>query len=352
VGPTLTWTLWDEGALYSSWRAQNSRAASAQALARLQRREATLGVRLAYFQLQLAREQLAVLADSLALADAQYEDLAKRERAGASSRLDALEAHQSALQRRREYLDQQASLGAAWSELAALTGDARAYDPARPGDSRSSFPPAGLPEPTMLVEVDALSVSTGALADAARREVDPAHPRLAAYESLADAARLSARAAEKGAWPKIQFTGSVAYLYPNGPVLESVWQKSAGLTASIPLFEFGRSRRDADDYRGQAASAEGRKADARDGLERDRAKSLERLAALQTQSPILDRSVAETDEIARLTYSAYKAGRSTFLEVQSANLGALEAKTARARADAQGLIQLATLASLVPENQP
>lgn len=352
VGPALNWTLWDEGAIFQQWKAQKARAASSDAFARAEKREAVLGARLAYFQLQLAREQLALLADSLALADAEYEDIAKRERAGASSRLDSLQAHQAALQRRRDYLDQQAALGAAFSELVSLTGDARSFDPGRPGDARRPAPPAQIPEPTVLVAVDALSVSTQSLATAARRDVDPNHPRLTSYENLADAARLSASAAQKGAWPKIQFTGSIAYLYPNGPVLESVWQKSAGLSASIPLFEFGRSRRDAEDYRAQAAAAESRKEDVRDGLERERAQALERLAALQTQGPILDRSVAETDEIARLTYSAYKAGRSTFLEVQSANLGALEAKTSKARADAQALIQLATLASLVPENLP
>lgn len=349
IGPTFSWTLWDEGALYRQWRAQKARAASSGALAELERREVALGARLAYFQLQLAREQLRLLADSLALADAEYDDIARRERAGASSRLDALQAHQEALVRRREYLDAQADLGASWSELVVLTADGEGLDPSRAGDARAPGAPAGLPAATLLVDVDELAVSTASLAAAAEVPLDPAHPRLAAYAALADAARLSARAAAAGSRPTVSATARWSYDYPFLPALRSVWQKTAGVSASVPLFEWGRSRRGADDWRAQAAAAESRGAQARGELSRDRAKALERLAALATQSPILDRSIAETEEIERLTYSSYKAGRATFLEVQSANVRALEAKTARARADAAALIQLAALASLAPE---
>ena len=47
-----------------------------------------------------------------------------------------------------------------------------------------------------------------------------------------------------------------------------------------------------------------------------------------------------------MTYESYQAGRSTFLEVQSANLRVLEINVASARNDAQLLIQLAILDSL------
>ncbi|HVE13666.1 MAG TPA: TolC family protein, partial [Elusimicrobiota bacterium] len=350
IGPTLNWTLWDEGALYRQWAAQKRRALSQDALARLARRQAALGARLAYFQVQLARERLALLDDSVSLADTQHADIAKRRRAGSASRLDDLFAHQEALRRRRDYLDAQSALGAAVSELLALTGGAEGLDAARAADARKPRAPADLPQPTLLVEVDALSVSTAALAAAAASPLDPAHPRLAAYEAMADAARLSARAAEAAGRPKLQLTARASYDYPNIPLLESVWQKTAGLSLSAPLLEFGRSKSEAGALRAQAAAAESRRAQAQDELVRDRAKSLERLASLETQAPILERSLAEADEVARLTYSAYQAGHSSLLEVQSANVRAVEARTERARADAEALIELAVLASLAPES--
>ncbi|TBR21271.1 hypothetical protein EPO15_10755, partial [bacterium] len=56
LGPSLTWTLWDQGALRRTWRAQTARAASARELSRLAEAQAVLGARLAYARAQLARE--------------------------------------------------------------------------------------------------------------------------------------------------------------------------------------------------------------------------------------------------------------------------------------------------------
>jgi outer membrane protein TolC len=57
----------------------------------------------------------------------------------------------------------------------------------------------------------------------------------------------------------------------------------------------------------------------------------------------------EADEVARLSYQAYKAGRGTFTEVQAANLRALEARTSLARLKAQMLGELALIDSLSAE---
>jgi outer membrane protein TolC len=56
--------------------------------------------------------------------------------------------------------------------------------------------------------------------------------------------------------------------------------------------------------------------------------------------------VDDADEAARLAYEVYKAGGGTWLDVESANLKQLQAKTLAASANAEILLRLAVLDSL------
>ena len=347
IGPTLSWTLWDQGALYDAWRAQKARAASASDLHRLAERQAVLGARLAYAQAQLAREQSLALADALALADVQDRDIKSRFAAGSASRIDTLSSRQDALQRRRQFLQSQADLGAALRELFQLTGLGAGLDLSRPLDARvSTAAAAGLAAPTLLVTLDDLRVVPPALAAAETAPLDPAHPAIAAQADLADAARRAAAGLQASRGPTVKLTARASYDYPNGPVLESVTQKTVGLTASLPLFEGRLTARAVDEQKRLGAAAEARRDLAAEELARDWDKARVALASLREQLDVDDRSAADAAELATLVYRAFKAGSANYLEVQSANLRSLEAKVQAARTRAQILIQLAALASL------
>ena len=347
IGPTVTWTLWDEGGLSKTWRAQRSRAKSQEEAERLTDSQATLGARLAYIQVQLAREQVRQLADSAGLADAEYRDIERRLQAGAASRIDLLSAHQDALSRRKEFLQAQSELGGSLRELLRLTGRTWPLDLTRPIDERvSTSTPSGLPEPTLRVSLDDLNETAPALAAAERGTLDAAHPRVLIYQRQEEAARLSAAGAAAGNWPKIALSAGAAYQYPNGPALESVTQKTVGLTASVPLFDMRQTARLTDEQNRLAGAAGFQRDLAAEQLSRDWDQARVALASLRAQSGLDERSVAETEELSRLVYRSYQSGSSSYLEVQSANLRALQAKTSAARTRAQILIQLATLAQL------
>jgi len=57
-------------------------------------------------------------------------------------------------------------------------------------------------------------------------------------------------------------------------------------------------------------------------------------------------AVDDAQDASKLAYEAYKAGGGTWLEVESANLKALQAKTTAASANAGILMQLALMDSL------
>jgi outer membrane protein TolC len=351
IGPTVNWTLWDEGALRKTWRAQKAGAGSVEEQQRLIETEATEAARLAYVQVQLAREKVLLLADSVAVADAQYADIEKRLRAGAASKIDALSSHQEDLQRRKDFLSAQADLAGALRELLQLTGLGAGLDLTRPVDVRvSTALPAGLPEPTLRVAFDSLADVPAAFAPLETASGPAAdHPGVLIYARQADSARLGADAAAAGNWPVIQFQGALAYEYPNAFIPQFVTQKTVGLTASVPLFEDSRTTRQADRQKRLANAAERRRDLAAEQLSRDWDRARAQLAALRDQAALDAAAVVESAELARLIYLAYQGGRRSYLEVQTYDLTALQAKVAAAQTRAQILIQLTTLAQLAAQ---
>jgi len=76
---------------------------------------------------------------------------------------------------------------------------------------------------------------------------------------------------------------------------------------------------------------------------RDWQKSKDQLSGLKVQKGIQQESILEMDEIAKMVYDSYKAGRTNYLEVQSANFRALETKVQAVVTDIKILMQCALL---------
>jgi outer membrane protein TolC len=70
---------------------------------------------------------------------------------------------------------------------------------------------------------------------------------------------------------------------------------------------------------------------------------------LKSQKTTALQIVKQSESVARLVYQAYRAGRSSLVDVQAANLRALEAKLQLARVEASSLVQFTNLRSLVSE---
>ena len=347
MGPTVTWTAWDWGASWLAWQSVSLRRAAREAEVDGLRRQAELGASLAYFQVQMAAEQVRLVADSLKLAQAQYRDITLRQESGAASRIDLLQAHQEVLVRRRLLASARADLGGALQDLFARTGRGLDADTSLPIDEKSAAAmPADAAAPTLVVVLEPLDAALAALGTVAARGPDPNHPSVAVQEKAAAAARSAASGMLASHLPRLAVTGRISREYPNGPELADITQKSAGLSVSMPLFEGGKTFRDEWEQR-ESAKASGKRAEkARRDLARDWRKASERLALLREQAAINETAARETGELADLVYEAYRAGQARFIEVQAANLKAMEAKVQEARTRVEMLGQLAVLKSL------
>lgn len=344
IGPSAYWTL-DGGSLRYGREAARRSAAARSAEAESARRQAVLKARAAYFRLQLALEKVYLIGGNLQLSLSQFRDVELGVKAGSRSRLDGIRARQEVTARRRDLLRARADLAGALRDLSFETGRRLPQVPGLPLDARMAGGdydgPAGL-----LVRAEAYGDMLPALLPAAAREPGKALPSVTALAETSAAYRASAAAQRRERLPRLVLGARSSLDYPNGPNIYSFLQNSASLSLSLPLFESGRLADREKENRLNAEAAAARRDDAARAAARDYAGALEDYNALTEEQTIDIDAVDDAEEAARLAYEAYKAGGGTWLEVESANLKALQAKTTLASANAEILLKLAVLDSL------
>jgi outer membrane protein TolC len=347
VGPSAYWTFFDGGALRSGREAARKTAAARRAEAESVRRQTLLKARTAYFQLQLALERVYLIGENLQLSLAQLKDISLGAKAGSRSRLDEIRARQETLARRRELVRARADLGGALREFGFLTGLEPPAGAAFPLDFRlAGRDLGGAQEAGLFLKAEPYAELSGRLLPAAEGSLDRALPSVTALENSARAFTALAGGYKAERLPRLTLGARSSLDYPNGPNLYSFLQNSASLALSLPLFEGGRSGEKSKEQELNAAAASERRNEAALAAEKDFRKALDAYAALLAEQEINIEAVDDAAEASRLAYEAYKAGGGTWLEVESANLKALQAKTTAAAANAEILIKLALLDSL------
>lgn len=335
IGPALTWTLWDFGSIKNSIKGFEALLKSKDAEKNLSNRQILLNVRLAYFRVQLRIEQQKMVADSLKLAESQHRDIQNRLSAGLSNRIDLLSAHKEVLNLQIQSRQIQSDLSADLRDLYALIGQ---------NDSLN---------PDLQIKVDPLTTSLSSLSKYGTNELETnnlnQHPLIKMHTANAEASRLSAESFSSNKLPKLALFAKSSIDYPNGPILDNIHQNVIGLSLSMPLFEGGKSTNEALEKQNLAIASENRREEVRTNLIRDWKKANDQLNALKDKLQIYKMAVSESDERSKLVYNSYRIGKSSFLEVQSSNLQALEAKVQSTTNDVQILIQLAYLASISEE---
>ena len=346
LGPSLYWTVYDSGALRLAYQsaAGSAKAKDEETAAAI--RQNTLASRLAYFQVELQLEQVYLIGDQLKLATKQHADIALNAKTGTKTRLDELLSHQQVLERLRQLRQSRAALAGALRDLASLTGE-------NPGDAAlaldARMDPANyeaVEAPSLLVSAQPAPELLAAMSQYAAAVPDLQTPSLRGMELSAAALRAAAKSYDAGLGPKVQLSARTSLDYPNGPALYSFDQNAVGVSVSLPLFEGGKTAAQSQEQLRHADALDQRRLDSADTLVRDFAKAKDQYFALAAQQVINRQEATEAEEAARLTYDSYKSGRSTYLEVQDANLRTLSAKTQIASADAQMLIELALMASM------
>jgi outer membrane protein TolC len=347
IGPMLSWNFWDSGGLYAQGRSLEAAARAKQQEALLVERTLRLRTRLVYFQAQLAAEQVRLVGNALKVGQVQYQDIRNQLAAGASSRIDSLSFHQEVINRQRDLRQARTGFTLALRELFSVTGQGQGLDPSLPlaADQVRDLP-AGEAPPTLLLTLDPLERSLARLAGAERSRLDPEYPQLVALALLEESQRQAAAAAFTGHYPKLQAMVKSSLDYPNGPVQESIQQNTFGVAGTLSLFEFGRIMHQVEEPERLALASAQQRAQTLQDLTLAWDRSGDLLAELRSVQELDVLAVRETESLKRMVYDSYRAGRATYLEVQTADLRFLTAQIQAVRTQVQMLIQLATRDSL------
>ncbi|OGS50438.1 MAG: hypothetical protein A3J79_02030 [Elusimicrobia bacterium RIFOXYB2_FULL_62_6] len=345
-GPSAYYTLFDGGSLRDVYEAARKNAAARKAEAEQVRRQTVLKTRAAYFKMRLALEKVYLIGENLQLALSQLKDMELGVKAGTRSRLDGIRARQETTARRRDLLRARSELSSALRELAFMSGFELNGDVSLPLDARMAGRDYGGEAAGVFVKADAYADMFERMAGAATLLADPSPPSADALENAAAAFRLSAEAHRAEWQPRLNLWARSSLDYPNGPNLYSFLQNSASLSLALPLFESGRSEEKRREGELNAKAALERRDEVLRAAGRDFYEARDAYRALRSEQELNSAAVAEAEEAARLSYDAYNTGSGTWLEVESANLKVLQAKTAAASVSAEILLKLSLLDSL------
>lgn len=323
LGPQATWTLLDFGATINTFKAAYAVAQAKQSEADAAKNNVLLSVRLAYFYVCLAEEQMALYTDALKLANTQYDDIRLNVRAGTKSLTDELKSHQEVISKMKQLRQSKSELALANKSLSALMG--REFEEAVPDKIDS------------LIEKFEIFLKS---------KLNTQHPGIMIYQKYAEASKYSKQAASSIRWPRVQLSARSSIEYPNGAKLEAYNQTVLGAALNWPLFESGASTRRLDEYESASKAGFQRAEQALSDLKSERDKTIIELENLYDQKKLNDISISETERISEILYSSYKAGSLSYIEIENANFKALEAKIQAARTKVQILINLAILASM------
>ncbi|OGS12328.1 MAG: hypothetical protein A2234_07625 [Elusimicrobia bacterium RIFOXYA2_FULL_58_8] len=347
LGPSAYWTLFDGGVLRSGREGAMRAAAARAAEAEGARRQAVLKARTAYFQLQLALEKVYLIGENLQLSLSQFRDISLGAKAGSRSRLDELRARQETTARRRDLLRARAELSALLRDFSLITGLQLPGDAALPLDARMAGRDYGGEEPaSLLVRAEPYEAILSRLLPSAEGVLNKDLPSVKALTEAAQAYKAAAGVYKAERSPRLIFGARSSLDYPNGPNLYSFMQNSASLALNLPLFENNRSVEKEKENALNAAAALERRDEAARAAQKDFDKALDAYKALIDEQGMNIEVVDDAAEAAKLAYEAYKAGGGTWLDVESANLKALQAKTTAAATNTEILLKLAVLDNL------
>lgn len=344
VGPTMEYVLFDNGARAAAAKSAQEAYQSKLAEYELARKQVILQVRQAYFSVQRDLENLFLMSEQLKVARKQLADVQSAYQAGAKSRRDVLLAEKQSLRTAVDASSARAELARDLRELFKLTGTDFGIDPHYPLDWRVRAKLDG--ETSAVIRADDPAQTVQQFASFAQLEFDEDTPRLAAYDGVVKSYEYAARGYAASVWPRVGLSAGAYAQYPNGPIQEDVFLGKAGLSLRLPLFEGKKNRSQAQAQELAADAAREQKRDTQEALKALFLSAKDSLGALDIESNLAAQLADKASQSAALTYQAYNAGAVTFLEVDDANLSALQSRIMLNELNIRRLNGLAVLDSL------
>jgi outer membrane protein TolC len=332
ISPTLNLIVWDTNQIINKAKSLERSADAQSNTLDYDKRQILLNARTSYIGVQIAKEQVRLVKESLALARYQYSVVLDRYNAGTSDRFDLTVADQEVADREKDLEQAEGELLVSKRALVAALAIEDEIEKAE------------------TVDVEPIKTSLDILTPRSNAAFDPkTHPQVKALQDQKASSELAAKSTIGGYFPEVTVQGSAGYQYPNLGANDVIQQNKVSFGLQMPIFEWGSIWKEAKSQKYLARSAEQQKRQTVIDLTRDVAETRDWIKTYRKLQTANVRVVKDAVDVARLSFDSYKAGRIIFLDVQRANVKELSAKVDAARNDGNLAIQIARLLALAED---
>lgn len=336
IGPAIDFVVWDTGQIMNKAKSLHKIASSEANVLEYDKRQVLLNSRASYIRVQLAKEQVRLVADALALAKAQYAYVLDKKNTGTADLFDLTVAHQEMSDREKDLEQAEGELALSKRNLlGALALDAEM-------DNADN------------VDVEPIISVLNVMLPRSNAEVDiKSHPQVRQYEDRQAASELAAKSTIAQYYPEVKFKGTATFEYPNLGQPDIIQQNRALLNLSVPILDWGMIAKEAGSHRFQAKAANETMKQTIVDLTRDLSDTRSNIGIYKKLRVSTTRAAEDATKVAKLSFESYKAGKIIFLDVQRANVKALEALVEQARTEAGLGLEIAKLLALAEtEGEP
>ncbi|MDR3124620.1 MAG: TolC family protein [Endomicrobium sp.] len=345
IGPTLSYTLFDNGARNANYRSAQKLYESKLQDLEWEKKNVIVSVRLKYFQIQAVLEKIYILGERLNLAESQYKDITINYRSGTKSKLDLLMANKQVLLAQNQIEFARSKLSKCLRELFVLTQDNFSIDLSYPIDYRL-IKQQYIETASCILKADNVAESIKEFSVYENYIFDNSNPQLLSLDMIMQYSINVATSYRSQKWPSIKLQGGWYYQYPNGPVKEEILQGTADLILSMPIFEFGNKEALLKANKLTSNAVEEQKIGLIAALNKDFNNAKDQIYVIDIQESINNKIVKDSQKIVELTYTSYQLGQATFLEVQTANFELSQSKIDLIDLKIKKLANLAIIAGL------
>ncbi len=332
ISPTLNFIVWDTGRILNKAKSLRKAADAQTDTLDYDKRQVLLNARTTYVGVQIAKEQVRLVKDALALAKSQYAVVLDRFKTGTSDKFDLTVADQEVAERIK---DLEQAGGELLVSKRALVAALAIEDKIEKAET---------------MDVEPIKTSLDILTPRSNTAFDPkTHPQVKALENQKSSSELAEKSIVARYFPEITLQGSAGYEYPNLGADDVIQQNRASLGLQMPIFEWGSIWKDAKSQKYLAKSADQQKRQTVIDLTRDVSETRDWIETFKRLQLANVRAVKDAVEVAKLSFDSYKAGRIIFLDVQRANVKELSAKVDAARNDGNLAAQIAKLLALAED---
>lgn len=305
-------------------------------------------VRFHYINLFLISERQVLLSESHKLAKDQLRDVLKRIKFGSGTKVDRLTANKEVIELKSQFLETQSQMSVELSEIQKLTSSIKQDFLQSPISSKvnsSDF------KGHNVIRIDSYEYLLKKFTPFLDKKIETnTHPKVAAINEQSRSLVQQSESIKKGRLPKVSLFARSALDYPNGPIKDEIHQNVVGLSFTMPLFDGGELSHSIQEKRASSESLRALSRAQNTALMGLYALTIEKIRNLKEQSNVLEKKVQESHEIAKLIFQSYMDGRSTFLEVERANIKHRESKQQLALNHYHTLNHLMILAALTGDS--